>query len=122
MSEGDDQLAQERALRSLAAGERRRLQSRHARPDRRQRPLGKSQVAAVTLQFALDDEVEQAVEVGLGLDGQADPAAHLLVLDIRARAVSSLRCRPATTTSASTYWPVRRASSRDSRPRAMNSA
>ena len=49
MSEGDDQLAQERALRGLSAGERRCLQGREARPDRCQRPFGQFQVAAVVL-------------------------------------------------------------------------
>jgi len=66
---------------------------RVATPDRiAAAPFRPRQIAAVTLPFALDDKVEQAIEVGFGTDRQPDPELHLRDLVIRARVTSSLRC------------------------------
>jgi len=48
------------------------------------------------------DEVMQALEVCFGLASQSNPESHLRIWVTRARAVSSLRCSAATTSSAST--------------------
>lgn len=101
-SEGDDQVAQERAGARLAAGEGRGLQSVDPAADGGQRLGSEIQITAVASQLALDDEVEQAVEVVPGLTGQPDPVAHRRVFACLARAASSLRCSASTTTSAST--------------------
>ena len=103
--EGDDQFAQERTLSGLSARERRRLERRESRADRSHGLLSQRQITAVSLQLAFEHEVEQAIEVSFGLAGQSNPEGHLRVLDDlarRARAASSLRCSPATTSSAST--------------------
>jgi hypothetical protein len=69
-----------------------------------------------------DDEAEQAVEGGSGPELQPHPPACWRYLGNRARAASSPRCWLATTTSALTDGPVRRASPHDLSPRAMHSA
>lgn len=101
-SEGDDQLAQERAPARLAAGKGRGLQGVDPAADGGQRLGSEIQITAVPSQLALDDEVEPVVEVVLGLTAQADPVAHRRVFACLARAASSLRCSASTTTSAST--------------------
>lgn len=101
-SEGDDQLAQERAPARLAAGEGRGLQGVDPAADGGQRLGREIQVTAIGSHLPLDDEVEQAFQVVPGLTGQADPVAHRRVFACLARAASSLRCSASTTTSAST--------------------
>lgn len=75
-SEGDDQFAQEGALAGLAASERGRSQRLEAGTDGRNGLFGQREVTAVPRQFALDDEVEQAIEVVGGPSGLVGAEAH----------------------------------------------
>ena len=91
-SEGNDQLAQEGTLPGLAARERRSLQCGETRANGQQRLLGQGEIAAIARQLSLKHEVEQPIQVRLGLAGEANPKVHLWVFAMRIRAASSLSC------------------------------
>ena len=91
VTERDDQLAQERAVPRLPARKGGCRQRREAGTHGRECLLGDVEIPTVSLQLTVQDEVEQAIEVSLGLAGQADPKAHPRVAGLRARAASSLR-------------------------------
>ena len=89
--------------------------------NRGQRLFGGLRIAAVfarnfTRQFALRRMVKQALQVGLGLAGQADPKAHRLSAGLQARAAPSLSCSLCKTASASKERAVRCAVFRDCNP------
>jgi len=92
--ERDDQFAQEGVLARFSASERGGAQRLEAGADGGDGLLGQREVATLSRQFALQDEVEQAIEVVGGLAGQADAETHLRGvrgLPTPARAPSSLR-------------------------------
>jgi len=98
----NDQLAQKGVLACLAAGEGRAPQSGDPRTDGGKRLLGQPEVATGLSKFPLDDEVEQAQKISLGVTGEADPKAHRRVACLRIRAASNLCCNFRNTVSAST--------------------
>src|SRR4051812_16752985 len=76
VAERNDQLAEERALARLAAREGGGSQGGEARLDRDQRLFGELEIPTVSLELAVENEIEQALQVGLCLTGQADPETH----------------------------------------------
>lgn len=66
-SKRNDQFPKERALAGLAAGEGRRLQRCDARPQCRDGLRRKNQVSAFTGQLTFQREVEEPIQVRLGV-------------------------------------------------------
>ena len=89
-------------MASFAAGEGRGLQRDDTRANGDKRLFGQFQVSASAPEFPLENEVEQAIQVSLGIPRQADPKVHRGVAGLRFRARSNLRWSVCTTTSAST--------------------
>lgn len=101
-SERNDQFPEEGTAAGLAAGEGRRLLRGDAGAQGDHGLLWKVQVAAVMGQLPFDGEVEQPFEIRLGISRRPDLECHLPFVAGRTRTASSLRCRPSSTTSAST--------------------
>jgi hypothetical protein len=119
--ERNHQFSQEGTVAGLAARERGTFECGDARSNRIHGLFGKCEVASIAGKLAFQHKVEKAFEVGLCIKCESNPEIHRAVFGMRARAESNLRCNESITVSASTYCCVRRASSRERNPRAMNS-
>jgi len=85
-SEWNDELAEKRTAAGLTTGERRASERCKSRADRSQSLFGQCQVAPAASEFALEDKIEQALEVVLGLACQPNAERHLRLLESLARA------------------------------------
>ena len=109
----DNQLAHERMFRRcLAATEGKSSQEFDAFGDSRTR-------ASSCFSIPLREKIEQTLQVFRGGRRKPNRVIHLRVAVLRVRA--SVLSSPANTSSAETYLPARRASSRAASPRATNS-
>src|ERR1039457_5543370 len=110
-TKADNQFAQQRMFRRcLAATEGKGSQEFNAFGNRGAGAFGGSHIL-------FREKVEQVLQVFCGGGCEPDRVAHLRAAALRASVLSS----PASTASAETYLPVRRASSRAASPRATNS-
>src|SRR5450755_589943 len=90
-TERNDQFAQERALARFAARKRRALQRGEAGANGDKCLFGQLEIPIGSLEFAVENEVEQALQIRFRVAGQADPKAHRRVAGLRLRAASNLR-------------------------------
>jgi len=85
-SEWNDELAQERAPSGLATSERRASERCKPTADRSQSLFGQCQIASAASEFSLENDIEQALEVVLGLAREPNAECHFRLIESLARA------------------------------------
>jgi len=100
VAEGNNQFPHKWACTHFAASEGKAFEQAKPVFDGAQRLFGQLALTGVARELSLDDEVEQAHEVFLGLARQLDPVGHRLAAvlpRLRARALSKRACNLVTT-------------------------